>query len=187
MYGLYELFVLGELMTGEKHGYMLQDVLKNALGQGRKISSGTLYPLLSRLTEQGCIQLRAEDETPGGRMKKIYRLTAAGRGRFRELMTEPLDALPDLERQQLFRFKLVYFQYVDKSVRLDCLRQYARLLEQSLLQTSQRESFLRWQKPEPEAQRVQLLRVFDHRKRLGEVELQWVKDELTRVEAERER
>lgn len=181
---MYELFVLGELMTGEKHGYMLQDVLKNAVGLGRKISSGTLYPLLSRMMESGRIRLRVEEETAGGRTRKIYAITGAGRDRFRQLMEEPLDPAPDAETQSLFRFKMVYFQYVDKKVRLACLNDYLRLVEQSYRDVSRFESALLRQRPEPEKQRVQLLRVFDHRKRLGEAEMRWIREEIERVEGQ---
>ncbi|TMV49674.1 PadR family transcriptional regulator [Paenibacillus mesophilus] len=183
---MYELFVLGELMTGEKHGYMLQDVLKNAVGLGRKISSGTLYPLLSRMTDDGWIKLRVEEETAGGRTRKIYEITEAGRDRFRMLMAEPLDPIPDAETQSTFRFKMVYFQYVDKEVRLACLKQYLHILEQSLRHVSQFESYMLLHQPEPEKQRIQLLRVFDHRKRLGEVEIEWMKEEIERVRTQQD-
>ncbi|MBD2867258.1 PadR family transcriptional regulator [Paenibacillus arenilitoris] len=182
---MYELFVLGELMTGEKHGYMLQEVLKKAVGLGRKISSGTLYPLLSRMTENGWITLREEEETKGGRTKKIYGITASGQDRFRQLMAEPFDA-PDAEAQNTLRLKMVYFQYVDREARLACLKQYLRLLEQNLKHVSQFEADLIAYKPEPEKQRVQLLRVFDHRKRLGEVEARWIKDEIERIKERQE-
>lgn len=183
---MYELFVLGELMADEKHGYMLQDVLKNAVGLGRKISSGTLYPLLSRMTDGGWIHLRVEEETAGGRVRKIYEITGRGRERFRQLMAEPLDSAPDPETQNMFRLKMVYFQYVDKGVRLACLEQYLHILEQSFMHVSQFEAHLLWQKPEPEKQRVQLLRVFDFRKRVCEVELQWIKEEIERVKAQQD-
>jgi len=178
---LYELFVLGELMTGEKHGYMLQDVLKNAVGQGRKISSGTLYPLLSRMVEAGWIRLREEEETAGGRTKKIYEITPSGEERFQRLMAEPFDPVYDADTQNTLRFKMVYFRYVPKEVRLACLNQYLRLLEQSLAHVSRFEAYLLDERPEPEKQRVQLLRTFDHRKRLGEVEAEWIREEIERV------
>ncbi|MFM1654974.1 PadR family transcriptional regulator [Brevibacillus sp. B_LB10_24] len=181
---MYELFVLGELMTGEKHGYMLQDVLKNSLGFGRKISSGTLYPLLSRMTESGSIHLRIEEK--GGRARKIYEITEAGRDRFLQLMTMPLDSHADGETGVIFRLKMVYFQYVAKDVRLACLDQYLQILEKNCRYVSDFESYLLKHKPEPEAQRVQLLRVFDFRKRLGEVEIRWVKEEIDRVRAQQE-
>ncbi|MFD1956952.1 PadR family transcriptional regulator [Paenibacillus thailandensis] len=178
---MYELFVLGELMTGEKHGYMLQDVLKNAVGTGRKISSGTLYPLLARMTENGWINLREEEETKGGRTKKIYEITRSGRERFQSLMAEPFDPPMDADTQNTLRFKMVYFQYVDKEVRLACLNQYLHLLEQNLKHVKQFEFHLQTFKPEPEKQRIQLLRVFEHRKLLGETEMEWIKQEIERV------
>ena len=77
--GLYELFVLAELMTGEKHGYVLQDILKNSVGLGRKISSGTLYPLLMRMTDQGLLEAEwREPLRPGRPARHAYRLTATG-------------------------------------------------------------------------------------------------------------
>ncbi|WP_028610091.1 hypothetical protein [Paenibacillus harenae] len=54
----------------------------------------------------------------------------------------------------------------------------------SLRFLAQFESNLITRKPEPEKQRLQLLRVFDHRKRLGEVEMQWIKDEIERVKTQ---
>ncbi|MFC0216605.1 PadR family transcriptional regulator [Paenibacillus chartarius] len=179
---MFELFVLGELMTGEKHGYMLQDVLSNSVGLGRKISSGTLYPLLARLVEGGWIQLRTEEETKGGRTRKIYEITEAGRERFLELMKKPLESVGEAETELIFRFKMVYFQYVPKDVRIDCLKQYLQLVERNVKFVSDFESYLAEQKPEPARQRVQLLRVLELRKRLGEVEVRWVQEELKRVQ-----
>lgn len=178
---MYELFVLGELMTGDKHGYQLQDILANSVGLVRKISSGTLYPLLSRMTEAGWIHLRIEEETAGGRTRKIYGITEAGRRRFHELMEKPLGTEAVAETELLFRFKMVYFSYVAKDVRLACLEQYLEMLEKSYQHVTSFERYLLTVKPEPEKQRVQLLRVFDHRKRLGEADMQWVKEEIQRV------
>ncbi|PYI56128.1 PadR family transcriptional regulator [Paenibacillus flagellatus] len=179
---MYELFVLGELMTGDKHGYMLQDILKNAAGPTRQISSGTLYPLLSRLVDGGLIHLRHEEESEGGRTRKVYGVTEAGRARFRELMEEPLPY--DGETERLFGFKMVYFQYVGKDVRLSCLRQYASYLEKNRKYVVDFEAKLLAHKPEPEKQRVQLLRVFDRRKTVWAAEIEWVKREIERVEKE---
>lgn len=181
---VYELFVLGELMTGEKHGYMLQDVLNNAVGLGRKISSGTLYPLLSRMTEAGWIHLRIEEETKGGRTRKIYAITDAGRERFEELMKETLEPNPEAEAALIFRFKMVYFGYVTKEIRLACLEDYLQIIRRSREYVSRFEAYLQSQKPEPAKQRNQLLRMFDYRKRLGEADEAWIMAEIERIQAE---
>lgn len=179
---MYELFVLGELMTGEKHGYMLQEILKNAAGPGRHISSGTLYPLLSRLVESGLIHLRHEEESEGGRLRKVYALTETGHERFQRLMEQPLDYNADTER--LVHFKMVYFQYVAKEVRLDCLEQYLHYLQTTRRYVLNFESQLLAQKPSPEKQRIQLLRVFDHRKHVGAADIEWVTKEIARIQEE---
>lgn len=55
-----------------RYGY---DLIKSA-----EISSGTLYPLLARLTEDGWLESRWEDsEYPGRPPRQLYRLTATGR------------------------------------------------------------------------------------------------------------
>ena len=44
------------------------------------VSSGTLYPLLARLTDDGWLESRWEDsEFPGKPARQMYRLTATGR------------------------------------------------------------------------------------------------------------
>lgn len=179
---MYELFVLGELMTGTKHGYVLLDILKNSAGRIRPISSGTLYPLLSRLVESGLITLHEEEESAGGRVRKIYGITEAGRSRFRELMEKPLDINADTEH--LFHYKMVYFRYVEKQVRLACMNQYLKYLQEMRNHAADIEArLLKW-KPEPEKQRLQLLRMLDHRKHVGEADMAWIEKEIERIERE---
>ena len=55
-----------------RYGY---DLMKVA-----ELSSGTLYPLLARLTEDGWLDSRWEEsELPGKPPRQLYRLTAMGR------------------------------------------------------------------------------------------------------------
>ena len=55
-----------------RHGY--------ELGRETGLSSGTLYPLLLRLAEEGWLEARWIDpERPGRPARHAYRLTAAGR------------------------------------------------------------------------------------------------------------
>ncbi|WP_208629858.1 hypothetical protein [Paenibacillus ferrarius] len=80
-----------------------------------------------------------------------------------------------------FRFKMVYFQYIVKENRPVCLELYLQILERNFKIVADFEWYLLQHKPEPEKQRVQLLWVFDHRKRMGEVEIQWMKEEIEKV------
>lgn len=71
------LLVLLEQPRSWRHGY---DVMKVA-----DISSGTLYPLLARLTDDGWLESRWEEsEFPGKPPRQLYRLTATGRAEARE-------------------------------------------------------------------------------------------------------
>lgn len=54
-----------------RHGYELM--------KATELASGTLYPLLMRMTEQGLVEAEwAAPEKPGRPARHLYRLTAAG-------------------------------------------------------------------------------------------------------------
>lgn len=65
------LSVLSAAMPGWRHGY---DLMKET-----GLSSGTLYPLLMRMTEQRLVEAEWHDPVkPGRPPRHAYRLTAAG-------------------------------------------------------------------------------------------------------------
>jgi PadR family transcriptional regulator PadR len=54
------------------------------------LASGTLYPILGRLTDRGLLETRWEDDPPEGRPRRhLYRLTALGATRAAELRRQP--------------------------------------------------------------------------------------------------
>jgi DNA-binding PadR family transcriptional regulator len=66
---------------------------------GYKLSPGTLYPMLHRLEEQGL--LRSRRESVGGKIRRVYRATTAGRkaltgakSKIRELLGEIAESQP---------------------------------------------------------------------------------------------
>lgn len=66
------LAILAEAGADWSHGY--------DLGRRAGIKSGTLYPLLIRLQDQGHLEAQwQEPETPGRPPRHAYRLTATGR------------------------------------------------------------------------------------------------------------
>jgi DNA-binding PadR family transcriptional regulator len=86
-------YILLSMAVDPKHGYaILKDV--KALSHGRvALSTGTLYGALSRLLDAGLIDRVAEEEAdPGGRPRKLYALSRAGRGR----LEAELERLQDL-------------------------------------------------------------------------------------------
>lgn len=73
------LIALLEAPRSWRYGY---DLMKVA-----GLSSGTLYPLLARLTEDGWLESRWEEsELPGKPPRQLYRLTAAGRIQARQAL-----------------------------------------------------------------------------------------------------
>ncbi|MHA7861295.1 PadR family transcriptional regulator [Tessaracoccus sp. Y36] len=73
--GFLEVAVLAIIAEGETYGYEITSRLNDA-GFGT-VKGGTLYPILGRLEEAGCVDTdwRAGDSGPG---RKYYRLTADG-------------------------------------------------------------------------------------------------------------
>lgn len=66
------LLVLLDAPRSWRHGYELMQVAE--------LSSGTLYPLLARLSDDGWLESRWEEsEFPGKPPRQLYRLTATGR------------------------------------------------------------------------------------------------------------
>lgn len=95
---IHELLVLSTLREGPKHGYQVAvDVEAESNGLFR-FKHGTLYPILHRLEGEGWIKGSWSKE--GGRRKKVYTLTPAGRrhleggtGRIGEIVSRLMDLL----------------------------------------------------------------------------------------------
>jgi len=76
------------------HGYELSKQLNMLLGTFRALSYGTLYPCLTKLFAEGLIAKEGDEPAPDsrpvrapGRSKIVYRLTAEGKERFQDLLT----------------------------------------------------------------------------------------------------
>ena len=92
--------VLLLLAEGPKSGYELLKVMKELIpSTGRAASPGTIYPLLKRLEEEGCVE--SVEETSGGRKRKVYRLTAKGVETLLEMVARGLVVVEALLRLHL--------------------------------------------------------------------------------------
>ena len=69
--------VLALLKEGEMYGYQIIEELEKRSNQVFQLQEGTLYPILHRLEKAKLVTAR-EQETPAGRRRRYYRLTAAG-------------------------------------------------------------------------------------------------------------
>ena len=77
------LLVLSLLKDGDMYGYQMADELATRSDDTFQLKEGTLYPLLHSLEKEGLVK-SYKKETPGGRERKYYTLTEAGRGQLEE-------------------------------------------------------------------------------------------------------
>jgi DNA-binding PadR family transcriptional regulator len=127
-----ELAVLGLLQEAPMHGYELRKQLVLRLGGFRVFSYGSLYPALRRLTRAGLIVEDPEQPAPepGGwprRSKRVYRITAEGKERLAELLTE---AGPHAWDDEGFGVHLAFFSRTPAEARMRILEGRRRTVEE---------------------------------------------------------
>jgi PadR family transcriptional regulator, regulatory protein PadR len=81
--GTLDLLILKAVSLGPLHGYGVLLRIQQISNDGLLIQQGSLYPALYRLEHQGLIASEW-GESENNRKAKFYRLTAAGRKRFKE-------------------------------------------------------------------------------------------------------
>ena len=69
--------ILGLLSLGPRSGYDIKTVVDRSTRFFWAASYGQLYPELKRLEAEGLVE--GEDQPNGGRSRRVYKLTAAGR------------------------------------------------------------------------------------------------------------
>jgi DNA-binding PadR family transcriptional regulator len=131
-----ELAILGLLHESPMHGYELRKRLNALLGTLRAFSYGSLYPCLKELLAKGWIveepPIGAGAASPiggpltGRRGKIVYAITAEGKDRFSELISE---AGPSEWEDDSFGVRFAFFGRTDAAVRLRILEGRRRRLE----------------------------------------------------------
>jgi DNA-binding PadR family transcriptional regulator len=132
--GVLELAVLGLLHETPMHGYELRKRLNTVLGAFRAFGYGSLYPCLKELLAQGMI---AEEEAPpatsmplsGRRSKIVYRLTADGKERLQDLLSQ---AGPAAWEDDGFGVHFAFFGQTRADIRLRILEGRRSRLEERL-------------------------------------------------------
>lgn len=76
--GHVDLLLLSVLEDGPAHGYGIVEVLRDRSDGEFDLAEGTVYPSLYRLERRRLVA--SGWETVGGRRRRVYRLTRAGRG-----------------------------------------------------------------------------------------------------------
>lgn len=87
--GSLELIVLGELRRGAQYGYQILTSLTERSGGRVNLKAGTLYPILHKLEQEGCVRTWWDDSA--GRDRKWYALTETGETRLQRNAREWID------------------------------------------------------------------------------------------------
>ena len=133
-----EFAILGLLHESSMHGYELRKQLTATIGAFRAaVSYGSLYPTLRRLREAGWITEDAPDAAgaeaapplTGRRGKVVYKLTAEGKERLQDLLTQ---AGPSAWEDESFGVHFAFFRHTEAEVRLRILEGRRSRLEERL-------------------------------------------------------
>jgi DNA-binding PadR family transcriptional regulator len=126
--GAVELAVLGLLHESPMHGYELRKRVSALLGWGRVLSYGSLYPALKQMRRAGWL---TEDATSsaGRRGKIVYKLTAEGKERFQELMSQ---GGPSSWEDDSFGVHFAFFARTDAETRMRILEGRRTRMEERL-------------------------------------------------------
>ena len=71
-------FVLASLLDGPLHGYAISTRAAELSDGGVRLTAGTLYGALDRMTARGLVEVDHED-TVDGRLRRHFRITDGGR------------------------------------------------------------------------------------------------------------
>jgi PadR family transcriptional regulator, regulatory protein PadR len=70
-------FILAALVDAPSHGYGIIQEAESLSGGRVRLTAGTLYPALERLTKEGLVE-RDREELVSGRRRRYFRLTGTG-------------------------------------------------------------------------------------------------------------
>ena len=94
--GHLEPLLLGCLLEGDAHGYLIIEKLRDKSGGEFDLPEGTIYPILRRLEERGWVSSRWNPA--GGRRRRTYRLTSKGRRELARSKEEWARFVPAVDR-----------------------------------------------------------------------------------------
>ena len=76
--GTLDMLILQTLQWGPQHGYAIGATIRNQSAESLKIETGSLYPALHRLENQGWVKAEWR-QTEANQRAKFYRLTPKGK------------------------------------------------------------------------------------------------------------
>jgi PadR family transcriptional regulator PadR len=91
------MLILHTLTIRAMHGYAIAKHIADRSGEVFQVGQGSLYPALERLLTQGHVSAKWGD-SPTGRKARYYTITAAGRRRLGQEISEFGNALAAIAR-----------------------------------------------------------------------------------------
>lgn len=120
--------ILGLLLITQQSLYDLIKSFEAGVSLFYSASSGSIKRALDKLLERGAIEVASTD--PGGRGRKVYRVTEAGREEFHAWMTGDLTGGPDVENVALSR--LYFLGLLEPAERTPVLHRITERVEKDL-------------------------------------------------------
>ena len=187
---MYELIILSLLMRWPMHGYLIVKVTNDQIGPWAKMSSGTLYTILSRLEQTGLIavipQEKGRNSSRGDHHSRTFMITDEGQKRFHQLMMDTSSNLGDY--QKFFYCKMGYFDLLRPKERLLLMNHYANYCQTTVLHLqTEMESLVHELADHPNPAFLEnVLRLMKHIEQNWQAEFEWIRgireQEIARME-----
>ena len=174
---MYELFLLGKLLSRPWYGYEFQQALSGFVGPHRRVSWGTVYPLFQRLQREGLIRATARRGSRSVRDRQAYSITAAGKKHFFRLMETEHPHDPNF--RETFRIKLGHFSVTPPEVRNQIVSAYMERLAAIEGHTNRMYAVVEQIPGMRKDERTMILRAIDHERSLAEAEVAWMRREMS--------
>jgi DNA-binding PadR family transcriptional regulator len=173
-----ELYILGVLHRGDFHPYEIKRRLTQAMIECfTDVDVGTLYYAVRQLAEAGLLTAMVHERVARGGVRTIYRITARGRARFRQLLHAQFAAEGDL-RQTLYG-PMLFLHLADLNLVAEALR--TRIQRQSARLAEIRNLRRKWAARLPSGSRL----LMQHMAAQCRLDLRWLRTVLADVEAGR--
>ncbi len=131
--------ILGLLCWKPMSGYDIKKMVEVALAYFWSESYGQIFPALNRMVADG-LATKHLDPDSGGRRRQVYKITPAGRRKFKQWLRQPTD-LPRLRDELKLKFFLTSRSDVSAGLRL--LKEYGEQQREHLLMLRESEVIIR--------------------------------------------
>ncbi|MBN1190610.1 MAG: PadR family transcriptional regulator [Dehalococcoidales bacterium] len=164
------LVILGILGRYPMHGYEIKHIIEDHMGDWTDIKFGSIYFALSKLAEDGAIEVDKETREGNRPSRIVYRITEKGRHEFLRLLRE----LWSGEDDTLYAFDIgVFF------MRSLPLPEAEKLLDERIDKTKRKLVYLEHHRSEYEGNPhipLQAMAIMQHSLLHLQAELSWLKD-----------